>query len=104
MVLQNPNSTDAQRDEALKDMDNADPNYGREFAKDAERKDGELGNKVEKTSMANADKLSQRDDLYDNLTKAQTTGTTASFNAEVNVASNDIEPQVKIAELAPAPF
>ena len=104
LVLQNPNSTDAQRDEALKDMDNADPDYGREFAKDAERKDIELENKVEKTSTASEDKLSQRDGLYDNLTKVQTTGTTSSFNAEVNVASNDIEPQVKVAELAPAPF
>ena len=116
VVLHDPNSTREERVQAFNKMNKSDPDYGTEFARDAQEKDGELENKVDPTQTASISETQRQaeisssinngneDSTFDNFTKAQTTGTTASFNAEVNVASNDIEPQVKVAELAPAPF
>ena len=110
LVLADPDSTDAQRDQAMKSIDKADPEYANDLAKEAQSKDINNDNKIEKTETLTQSNdldgmLSDNQDSYDNFTRAPTTGTTASFNAGATAGmSSGIEPQVKVAELAPAPF
>ena len=111
LVLADPKSTDTQRDQAMNDIKRVDPKYANEHAQDAETKELVKGNKIEKIeteikALEADDVMTQmaKEDSYDNLTQAPLSGTTESFNAEVNIASNDIEPQIKVSALAPAPF
>ena len=124
LVLNDPNSTREEQMQALKDINKADPDYGREFAKGAKKitinsNENEIDPHQTATvaeTERQAEIVSQienRNDegAFDRLKETPVSGTTKIFTDEVNnVGANaqsfalDDTPQVAVTDTAPDPF
>lgn len=115
-ILKDPNSTDTEIDQALKDINKVDPDYAKDFAKDAETKTIKNESEISLTqseTQLEADELDgmlsdSENDSFTSLTKTPSSGTTECFNCEAagnSSSTNNIENNLtQVEQLPPAPF